>query len=456
MSEKILIVDDEKGIRSTLRAILEDEGFRVDAVESGERCLEVVREKEYDLILLDVWLKEMDGLAVLAHLKEENYPALVVMISGHATIETAVTATRLGAWDFIEKPLSLEKTVLVVNNALRQRKLERENAELIRQLHEPVDMVGSSRQMKELKHQIKLAAPTDSTVLILGEHGTGKELVARAIHIESARSEAPFVEVNCAAIPEELIESELFGHIKGSFTGASEDKMGKFKAADGGTLFLDEIGDMSMKTQAKVLRALQEQTIEPVGAQRSLQVNVRVIAATNKDLEVEIKSGNFRSDLYFRINVIPVYVPPLRQRADDIPLLVEHFLRVHAARIGKKPKKVAENAMRVIRSYEWPGNVRELRNLMERMMIMVEGETIENTDLQNILPVVAGGREMLEGIPSDFESLKEAREFFEKYVISETLKRFEFNVADAAKALQLERSHLYRKIKTYGISTSDK
>ena len=451
MSERILIVDDEKGIRTTLRGILEDEGFEVDAVGSGERCLDVTRSGDYDLVILDVWLPEMDGLAVLEQLKEDGYPAQVIMISGHGTIESAVRATRLGAWDFVEKPLSLDKTVLVVKNALRQRRLERENIELQRRLHGDETMVGESPAMLELRRQIELAAPSDSRVLIFGENGTGKELVARSIHQGSRRAAAPFVEVNCAAIPEELIESELFGHIKGSFTGASEDKDGKFKAADGGTLFLDEIGDMSLKTQAKVLRVLQEQKIEPVGSSQSLGVDVRVIAATNKELEREIAGGAFRKDLYFRVNVIPIRVPPLRERRVDVPVLAAHFVEEFAERIGRKPKKLDAGALTLLEGHGWPGNVRELRNAIERLMIMVPGDTIQAGDLAQFDSATALAAAEAGAAPARFASLKEAREYWERRIISAKLEECGHSVAKAAKALKVERSHLYRKLKAYGI-----
>ena len=448
MPERILIVDDEKGIRTSLRGVLEDEGFEVDAVGSGERCLEVTRGSEYDLVLLDIWLPEMDGLAVLEHLKNEGYPAQVIMISGHGTIETAVRATRLGAWDFIEKPLSLEKTILLVRNALRQRRLERQNIELQEKLERREEMVGDSAAMQKLRQEIELAAPSESRVLIFGENGTGKELVARAVHRASRRAEKPFVEVNCAAIPEELIESEMFGHKKGSFTGASEDKEGKFKAADGGTLFLDEIGDMSLKTQAKVLRVLQEQKIEPVGSNETVKVDVRVIAATNKNLDEEIAAGRFRKDLYFRINVLPIRVPPLRERREDVPILARYFIEAFAARFGRRAKEIEPAAMAKLKNRDWPGNVRELANTIERLMIMVPDEKISVDDL-DLSPSSAPAEAPIESM--SFTSLKEAKEFVERRLILATLKKNEFNVAETAKQLQVERSHLYRKLRSYGI-----
>jgi two-component system nitrogen regulation response regulator NtrX len=454
MNGHILIVDDERGIRATLRDILQDEGYTVEAVESGERCLEVTRTKSFDLIILDIWMGEMDGLRVLEQLKRDSYPALVIMISGHGTIESAVSATRLGAWDFIEKPLSLDKTILVVNNALRQRKLEVKNLLLQKQLEERENMVGESAAMLQIRRQIDLAAPTDSRVFILGEHGTGKELVARAIHRQSGRAKLPFVEVNCAAIPEELIESELFGHVKGSFTGATEDKEGKFRAADGGTLFLDEIGDMSLKTQAKVLRALQEQMIEPVGSSKATTVDVRILTATNKNLDEEIVSGNFRSDLYFRINVIPIMVPPLRDRKEDIPLLVNHFIQELADRFGRKPLRLHPRSMELMRSYNWPGNVRELRNTVERLMIMTPDQVVQPEQLEIYLPISSGKGLKNQPVRSDFASLKEAREYYERQIILAKLEELNHNVTETAKALQVERSHLHRKIKSFGIQTS--
>src|SRR5918998_5971612 len=327
MSDSILIVDDERGIRETLRGVLEDEGFEADAVATGEECLKAVERRAFGCVLLDVWLPGIDGLETLTRLRERGPEPAVVMISGHGNIETAVRATKLGAFDFIEKPLSIEKTVLTVRNALRQRELERVNAALSDELRGRSEMVGESVAMRALRKQIEMVGPTDGRVLIYGESGTGKELVAHAIHAASRRAAAPFVEVNCAAIPEELIESELFGHVRGAFTGATAAKRGKFEMADGATLFLDEIGDMSARVQAKVLRVLEERRFEPVGSTTPMRVDVRVLAATNKRLEVEIERGNFRTDLLYRLNVIPFEIPPLRERLEDVPLLVEHFNR---------------------------------------------------------------------------------------------------------------------------------
>src|ERR671934_1090010 len=381
MKPTILIVDDEPGVQKALTGVLSDEGYAVECVSTGEACLDRVTRGPVDLIVLDVWLPGMDGLATLARLRERQVDAQVVLISGHGNIESAVRAIKMGAFDFVEKPLSLEKTVLVVRNALHQRRLEAENRALRARVDRTQTMVGESDAMRQLREQVAMAAPTNGRVLIYGENGTGKELVARTIHGLSRRRANAFVEVNCAAIPEDLIESELFGHIKGAFTGAVADRRGKFEVADGGTIFLDEIGDMSLKTQAKVLRVLQEQTMEPVGGTNRIRVDARVLAATNKDLQAEIRAGRFREDLYFRLNVIPIFVPPLRDRADDILLLAEHFMTELSVEYGRRPKKFDPGAAAGLRSFRWPGNVRELRNVVERLMIMVPGDTIALHDV---------------------------------------------------------------------------
>jgi two-component system nitrogen regulation response regulator NtrX len=445
----VLIVDDEAGVRSALSGVLRDEGYAVDAVESGEACLDRVARAPYDVIVLDIWLPGIDGLATLARLRERRVDAPVVMISGHGNIESAVRAIKMGAFDFVEKPLSLDKTVLVVGNAVRQRQLEAENRALRAHVDRRLTMVGESYVMAQLREQIAMAAPTNGRVLIFGENGTGKELVARSIHSLSRRRGGAFVEVNCAAIPEELIESELFGHAKGAFTGAVSDRRGKFEVADGGTLFLDEIGDMSVKTQAKVLRALQEQIVEPVGGSGSVKVDVRILAATNKDLQAEIRAGRFRDDLYFRLNVIPIFVPPLREREADIPLLAEHFVAELAREYGKRPKRLDPGAAAGLRSYPWPGNVRELRNVIERLIIMVPGDTITLSDLA-----------FLEGmslaVPHEDtapqESLHDARERFEREYILRALAAQQGNISRTAEVLGVERSNLYRKMRAFGIA----
>jgi two-component system nitrogen regulation response regulator NtrX len=447
----VLIVDDEAGVRSALTGVLRDEGYTVDAVESGEACLERVARGSYDAIVLDIWLPGLDGLATLERLQERRCDAPVIMISGHGNIESAVRAIKMGAFDFVEKPLSLDKTVLVVGNAVRQRQLEAENRELRATVEGRHTMVGESYQLRSLLEQVAMAAPTNGRVLVYGENGTGKELVARTIHMRSRRSRGPFIEVNCAAIPEELIESELFGHMKGAFTGATSDRRGKFELADGGTLFLDEIGDMSLKTQAKVLRALQEQVVEPVGGTASVRVDVRVIAATNKDLPAEIRAGRFREDLYFRLNVIPVSVPPLRERDEDILRLAEHFMVEFAREYGRRPKRLDPAAASGLRRYRWPGNVRELRNVIERLMIMVPGDTIALADLAFLDGgAVAAADEP--GAPA--LTLHDARERFERDYILRALHAQHHNISRTAEVLGVERSNLYRKMKAFGIAPS--
>jgi two-component system nitrogen regulation response regulator NtrX len=447
-SERILVVDDEAGVRSSLQGILEDEGYRVDTVESAEAALARLAPGRYDLVLLDIWLPSMDGIAALARIRERDPDAAVIMISGHGTIETAVKAIQLGAYNFVEKPLSLDKTVIAVGSALRQRRLEQENRDLRARVASKQVLIGESKAMQELRKQIETAAPSNGRVLIFGENGTGKELVARSIHAHSFRKNAAFVEVNCAAIPEELIESELFGHVKGAFTGAVASRKGKFEAADGGTLFLDEVGDMSLKTQAKVLRVLQEQKVVALGSAEAVAVDCRIIAATNKDLEREIAAGNFRDDLFFRLNVIPFHMPPLRERREDIPALVSHFIEDFCAEYGKRPKRASPEAMELLMAYHWPGNVRELKNVIERLVIMVPSEEIGAKDVPP--PVRKGREESSDGL-GDFPSLASAREAYEKQYILRKLRENEGNVSRTAEALQIERSHLYRKMKAYGI-----
>jgi len=404
-------------------------------------------------VLLDIWLPGRDGLEILQIIKDRGMPMPVVVISGHGNIDTAVRATKLGAYDFVEKPLSIEQTLLAVKNALTQRRLEEENRELRDRIETRNVMIGESEAIRRLQSEIRLAAPTNGRVLIQGENGTGKELVARLVHHHSLRRDGPFVEVNCAAIPDEIIESELFGHVRGSFTGAVRDKQGKFLAADGGTLFLDEVGDMSLKTQAKVLRVLQEQKFEPVGSTTAVQVNVRVIAATNKDLPAEIKRGTFREDLFFRLNVIPFVVPPLRDRSEDIPLLVAHFLSEFSEEYGKRRKEIAPEAIRALQGYPWPGNVRELRNLVERLVIMVPGSRIGVEDLPDFLGARPAAAEP--AVPRVFDTgmtMQEAREEFERAFLAKRLQEMNGNVSRTAESVGLERSHLYRKLKALGIA----
>jgi two-component system, NtrC family, nitrogen regulation response regulator NtrX len=448
----ILIVDDEAGIRDSLAGILSDEGYSASAVESGEACLETLHKTPCDVVLLDIWLPGMDGLETLQKVRELEDPPEVIMISGHGTIETAVRTTKLGAFDFLEKPLSIEKTLILLKNAIDSKRLQRENLELKKQLQAKSVIVGESIPMKALRQQIALMAPTNGRVLIYGESGTGKELVAHAIHAQSLRKNQTFVEVNCAAIPEDLIESELFGHKKGSFPGVSADKEGKFQRADGGTLFLDEVGDMSLKTQAKVLRTLEEQRFTSVGSDETITVDVRVIASTNKDLEEEIGRGNFREDLFYRLNVIPFFVPPLRERKEDIPLFTRHFLKELAVTYGRRPREIGDDAIDVLMRYSWPGNVRELRNVIERIVIM--NPTTSRFDSKHLPPLVYrdGSRRTPK---TEFSTLHQARDAYERDYILKKLDENHGNVTRTAEVLGLERSHLYRKMKTLGIAAKE-
>jgi two-component system nitrogen regulation response regulator NtrX len=449
-SPKILIVDDEAGIRESLSSILRDERYSVEAVESAELALERLASSSVEVVLLDVWLPGMDGMEALSRIQSLPQPPSVIIISGHGTIETAVRATKLGAFDFIEKPLSLERIIVLVRNAIEQRRLQEENQLLHSELGHRYRIVGDSVPMKALRQQIAVTAPTNGRVLIYGESGTGKELVARSLHAASLRNKAFFVEVNCAAIPEELIESELFGHVKGSFTGASEDKIGKFAKADGGTLFLDEVGDMSLRTQSKVLRVLEEQRFERVGSNQTLHVDVRVIAATNKNLEQEIARGAFRQDLFYRLNVIPFFVPPLRDRKEDVPVLARYFLAEFSSEYGKKTRELTEGAMEILLRYPWPGNVRELRNLVERLVIVCPQARIEPHHLPPEL-----FRGVAESPQQPYSTLHEARSAYEREFILRKLQEHRWNMTQTASALGLERSHLYRKMKSLGIAAPE-
>ncbi len=447
--ETILIVDDEQGIRESLSGVLRDEGFATLTAADAAACRQIVAERRCDLVLLDIWLPDMDGLELLSQLRAANggpAPAVIV-ISGHGTIEAAVRATKLGAFDFLEKPLSVERTLLAVRHALDQRRLQHENLELRRQFAASAELVGNSVPVRALRQQIGVMAGTNGRVLIYGESGAGKELVARALHARGERAERAFVEVNCAAIPEELIESELFGHLRGAFPSAAEAKLGKFSRADGGTLFLDEVGDMSLKTQSKVLRALDEGRFHPLGSHDAVAVDARVIAATNKNLEEEIARGNFREDLFYRLNVIPFYVPPLRERREDIPLLAGHFLHEFAAAYGRKCKEIAADAVAALAAYNWPGNVRELRNVIERVVILnPAARVIERRHLPPLL--FRGSRPRAR---AEFATLHEARVHYEREYILRKLEENGGNMTRAAEVLGLERSHLYRKMKSLGL-----
>jgi len=450
MAKQILVVDDEERIRQSLNGILKDEGYEVVESKDGAQALKQLESDPPDLVLLDIWMPGMDGMEVLERMKGQIPNLPVIMISGHGNIELAVKAVKLGAYDFIEKPLSLEKVLLAVNNALLFSKLEQENQALRQEVERKYEIVGSSAEVQKLKEQIKIVAPTNGWVLINGENGTGKELIARAIHRLSLRGEKSFVEVNCAAIPEELIESELFGHETGSFTGALTKKRGKFDLAHEGTLFLDEIADMSLKTQAKILRILQEQKFERVGGTEMIYVDVRVIAATNRDLMEEIQKGKFREDLFYRLNVIPLTAPPLRERRGDIPLLVEYFIEAFCLENNKEKKKISPEAMELLTGYAWPGNVRELKNLVERMVIMTRGPVIEEKDVPD--PVREHPKAPLEFSFFDFDLLRDARREFEKRFIMKKLSENDENISKTAERIGIERSNLHRKIKSYEIA----
>jgi two-component system nitrogen regulation response regulator NtrX len=449
---RILVVDDEPGIRQSLSGILEDDGYAVEAVESGEACLAALPGAGFELVLLDIWLPGVDGMEVLARIQEIPFGErpVVVVISGHGSIEAAVKATKLGAFDFLEKPLSIQKVTVVVKNGLEHRSVSIKNSRLKGDSGARWRIIGESVPMKALRQQLTLMAGTNGRVLIYGESGTGKELVAHALHQLSPRAAEPFVEVNCAAIPEELIESELFGHNKGSFAGAQEAKIGKFQKADAGTLFLDEVGDMSLRTQSKVLRVIEEQRFEPVGASESVQVDVRVVASTNKNLDDEIEHGNFREDLFYRLNVIPFNVPPLRDRREDIPLLAEHFLREFTTAYGRKPKELTPEAFKLLAEYHWPGNVRELKNLIERIVILNPQVRV---DARHI-PLNPSKRQPDRSLDR-FGSLQEVREAAEREYILKKLEETSGNVTRTAELLGLERSNLYRKMKTLGIGPKE-
>ncbi|MFH1674617.1 MAG: sigma-54 dependent transcriptional regulator [Pseudomonadota bacterium] len=451
MFPTVLVVDDEPSILQSLSGVLSDEGFEALTAGNGYEALKMIEELSPDLVLLDIWMPGIDGIETLKEIKRNNPFLQVIIISGHGNVETAVKATKLGAYDFIEKPLSIDKVIVAINNALNFRRLEEENRLLKRRALGKSRITGESPAIKALKQQIAVVAPTNAWILITGENGTGKELVARTIHQMSNRAEHPLVEVNCAAIPEELIESELFGHEKGAFTSANSRKRGKFELADGGTIFLDEIGDMSLKTQAKILRILQEQKFERVGGTRTLKVDVRVIAASNKNLEEEIEKGSFREDLYFRLNVVPIEVPALRDRTEDIPLLVEEFLREFSKNDKLESKEMTPEAIRLLQDYHWPGNVRELKNLLDRLIIMTSDKIIDVKDIPEPYAQTKTAREDSSLFMS--VSLKEAKKEFEKAYLIQKLRENQGNISQTAEAIGIERSHLHKKIKVYEINS---
>ncbi len=445
----VLVVDDEVAIRDSLHMILEYEGYRVEEAGNGSQALSKVAERAPDAIVLDIKMPEMDGLELLKALRERGYEMPVLMISGHADVATAVEATRRGAFDFFEKPLQRDRVLLSLRNAVEAWRLQSENRTL---RLEPEQLIGSAPAMRRLREMIEKAAPTNATVLVTGESGTGKELVARAVHRGSIRKDRALIQVNCAAIPEELIESELFGHEKGSFTGAVRKQMGKFVAADGGTIFLDEIGDMSARTQAKVLRVLQNGEVEPVGAERTVQVDVRVVAATNRNLEDEIAAGRFREDLFYRLNVIPVRTPALREHLEDLPLLVEHFVRRYADQNNFKPKEMAPEAMAHLKALPWKGNVRELKNLVERLLILSPGDKVTRDD---VLGATGGARPELSTSLLAVATLREFRDLSERMFLMHKLEENNWNVTQTAQAIDTPRSNLYKKLDQYDIQREE-
>ncbi|MFA6449265.1 MAG: sigma-54 dependent transcriptional regulator [bacterium] len=450
--ENILVVDDEKNILTTIAMTLKSGGYAVRTAQSARDALELNEKKQCDLAILDIMMPGIDGLELLKMMREKWQEIIVVMMSGHGTISTAVEATKLGAYDFLEKPLSREKLLLTVRRALDFRQLKNENIALRTEIAHRFDLIGESAAMRELFVRIETAGNSPSRVMIRGENGVGKELVARALHQASPRRDKPFIKVNCAAIPHELIESELFGHEKGAFTGATSMHRGKFELSHRGTIFLDEIGDMHLDTQAKVLRALQENEIQRVGGDELIRVDVRVIAATNKDLETQIRQGKFREDLYFRLNVIPITVPPLRERREDIPLMANHFFRMYALEYGRPVKVLETSALEALKAYHWPGNVRELQNFCERIFIMAPGDSIDAETVYKFLSS-AGPAPASEASVQEPVALKDALVEFERDYIIRRLKEHKYHIADTAKSLALERSHLYKKIKALDIQT---
>jgi DNA-binding NtrC family response regulator len=444
----ILVVDDEKSVRDSIKMILEYEGHSIQFAENGQQALTKVQSDDIHLVLLDVKMAGMDGLEVLQSIREKNVELPVIMISGHGTIETAVEATKLGAFDFLPKPLDRDKLIIAIRNALQQARLTTEYRKLQETVEGKWQILGESQKIKEILSLVGRIAPTDARIMITGENGTGKELVARAIHRQSKRSENMFVEVNCAAIPAELIESELFGHEKGSFTGATAQRIGKFEQANGGTLFLDEIGDMSLPAQAKVLRALEEGTIERVGGTKLISVDVRVIVATNKNIEAAVKNSTFREDLYHRLKVIPVHVPPLRERRDDIAVLVRAFIEDVCTRNGIAKKTITAEALRKLEARDWPGNIRELRNAVERMVILSPGSEVDPNLLD---PLPAGGGGEYEDVLSKGGTFQEFKERAEAVFIKRQLDIHHWNISKTAEALDIQRSHLYTKMKRYGL-----
>lgn len=449
IKDKILVIDDEAGIRSSLKGILEDENFTVKTADSGEKGLDILRGENFDLVLLDIWLPKLKGIEVLEKIKKIEENIQVIMITGHGSVEAAVKATKLGAFDFLEKPLSLEKVIVTVKNALKHRQLEEENIQLKDRMRAKYHLVGESSAIQKLRKEIKVSAPSNGRILIYGENGTGKELIARLIHQQSLRKHRRFIRINSAAIPEDLLENDLFGYVKGTFSNGEIEKKGKLLLADGGTLFLDEIGDLSLKIQDKLLKTIKDNKFDPLGSTRSISTDVRVISATKKDLKALISSGKFREDLFFKLNVIPLTIPPLRERREDIPLLINHFLEYFSIEYAKKPKTMTPKAMETFTNYSWPGNVSELINVIERFVIMIQDDQIKTSHL----PLLVELREsQLANGTEEQQSLKDAEEKFEKNYIKKSLVRHNWDVDQTALSLNIEKDQLHEKIKNLGIS----
>ncbi len=452
----ILIIDDEENIRKMLKDILMEEGYSTFSAGEWDNAHKILLRERVDVILLDVWLPKVGGMDILEILKNDFTGVEVIIISGHGNIDIAVKAIKKGAFDFLEKPLSIEKILTVLENALRMKQLKEENLSLKTTISKEYEIVGNSKPIKQIQKKISAAASTNARVLITGENGTGKELIARSIHFQSKRSNKPFIEVNCAAIPENLIESELFGHEKGAFTGAITQKKGKFEIANTGTIFLDEVADMSLATQAKVLRVLEQMNFQRIGGTENINIEVRVISATNKDIGAMIKNGSFREDLFYRLNVVPIHNPALRERKQDIPLLIEHFLARFSQESGFPKKKISKDALNYLINYEWPGNIRQLKNFIERINVLVDKEEININNVKNNLQIkpdeqgVAQKKEQVLNSDQDLQ-LKEARELFEKQFIEKKLEAQDYNISATAKILGIERSNLHKKIKLYNI-----
>lgn len=449
IKDKILVIDDEAGIRSSLKGILEDENFTVKTTDSGEKGLDILRGENFDLVLLDIWLPKLKGIEVLEKIKKIEENTQVIMITGHGSVEAAVKSTKLGAFDFLEKPLSLEKVIVTVKNALTHRQLEEENIQLKERIRAKYHLVGKSAAIQKLRNEIEVSAPSNGRIMIYGENGTGKELIARLIHQQSMRKHKRFIRINSAAIPEDLLENDLFGYVKGTFTNGEIEKKGKLFLADGGTLFFDEIGDLSLKIQDKLLKSIKDNKFVPLGSTDSITTDVRVISATNRDLKTLITKGKFREDLFFKLNVIPLTIPPLRERQEDIPLLINHFLKYFAIEYAKKPKTMTSRAMETFTNYSWPGNVSELINVIERFVIMIQDDQIKASHL----PLLVELREtqLTNGV-AEHRSLQEAEEQFERGYIKKSLIRHNWDVEQTATSLDIEKDQLHEKIKYLGIS----